>query len=223
METYHGHIRSPADAIIVFEACRLGFLPRLQRRLAKKERQNIKSGSVFVWDEGEAGIQRWTDGKSWSASRVEGGFLTYREMEGKCGGNYFAPPTTALSVGGDIGKSPNPDTNSNRLDTEGPEGHRYKPDGLMRRSCSIITTTHQKLHLVSYYARSHPSSQNLIRPTQDSEFKHIRPAKGMYPEITVRKQQNVPVVTLGPMIATNLNHEQSPGESIQPPPQDNSS
>src|SRR5207302_639160 len=54
METYHGHVRSPADAIILFEACRLGLLPRVQRRLSEKERQNIKSGSVFVWDEREA-------------------------------------------------------------------------------------------------------------------------------------------------------------------------
>ena len=51
METYTGHVRTPADAIILFEACRLGLLPRVQRRLSEKERQNIKSGSVFVWDE----------------------------------------------------------------------------------------------------------------------------------------------------------------------------
>src|SRR6516162_5900196 len=91
METYHGHVRTPADAIILFEACRLGMLPRVQRRLSEKERQLIKSGSVFVWDEREAGMRRWTDGKSWSASRVSGSFLTYREMEGKRGGSGFAP------------------------------------------------------------------------------------------------------------------------------------
>ncbi|CAP72744.1 uncharacterized protein PODANS_2_1730, partial [Podospora anserina S mat+] len=64
-------------------ACRLGLLPRVQRRLSEKERQQIRSGSVYVWDEREAGMRRWTDGKSWSASRVSGSFLTYREMEGK--------------------------------------------------------------------------------------------------------------------------------------------
>jgi hypothetical protein len=55
METYHGVVKSPADAIILFEACRLGQLPRVQRRLSEKERQSIKSGSIFVWDEREAG------------------------------------------------------------------------------------------------------------------------------------------------------------------------
>ena len=75
METYHGHVRTPNDAILLFEACRIGLLPRVQRRLSEKERQQIKSGSVFVWDEREAGMRRWTDGKSWSASRVSGSFL----------------------------------------------------------------------------------------------------------------------------------------------------
>ncbi|KAJ5240163.1 hypothetical protein N7468_004782 [Penicillium chermesinum] len=27
METYFGHVRTPADAIILFEACRIGLLP----------------------------------------------------------------------------------------------------------------------------------------------------------------------------------------------------
>ncbi|RPB17822.1 hypothetical protein P167DRAFT_498624 [Morchella conica CCBAS932] len=214
METYHGHVRSPADAIVLFEACRIGLLPRVQRRLSEKERQNIKSGSIFVWDEREAGMRRWTDGKSWSASRVSGSFLTYREMEGKRGGNAFAPPVTTLAVSGRGGKSPNPDSDSEGMDIEGPDGYRYKPDGLMKQSFSITTATHQKLHLISYYARSHPSSQNLMQPTQDIQLKHIRPAKGMYPESTVHEQQNVPMVTRGPMIATNFPHQSSPNSLI---------
>jgi hypothetical protein len=196
METYHGHVRTPADAIVLFEACRLGLLPRVQRRLSEKERQQIKSGSVFVWDEREAGMRRWTDGKSWSASRVSGSFLTYREMEGKRGGsNAFAPPVTTNSSQR-AGRSPNPDgSDSDGMDPEGPDGYRYKPDGLMKQSFSITTATHQKLHLISYYARSHPASSNLVQPTQDASLKHIRPVKGMYPESTVHEQQNVPVRT----------------------------
>ncbi|KIN09079.1 hypothetical protein OIDMADRAFT_64809, partial [Oidiodendron maius Zn] len=85
MVTYHGRVSTPADAIILFEACRLGLLPRVQRRLSPNERQSIESGSVFVWDEREAGMRRWTDGKSWSSSRVSGVFLSYREMVGNYG------------------------------------------------------------------------------------------------------------------------------------------
>src|SRR6266480_1341646 len=188
METYNGHVKTPQDAILLFEACRLGILPRVQRRLSEKERQSIKSGSVFVWDEREAGMRRWTDGKSWSASRVSGSFLTYREMEGKRGGGSFAPSSGV----GRNGKSPENGSDSDsdtRMGEDGPDGYRYKPDGLMKQSFSITTSNNQKLHLISYFARSHPSSTTLNQPSNDPQLKHIRPAPGMYPESTVHEQQ----------------------------------
>lgn len=197
METYNGHVRTPADAIILFEACRLGLLPRVQRRLSEKERQSIRSGSVFVWDEREAGMRRWTDGKSWSASRVSGSFLTYREMEGKRGGNGFAPPVTSRG-----GRTPESDRNSGDNQDmdgeEGPDGYRYKPDGLMKQSFSITTSNAQHLHLISYYARSHPNAPGLNQPSTDPNLRTIRPARGMYPESTIA-DQNGPAVTRAPM------------------------
>ncbi|KAI9787616.1 MAG: hypothetical protein M1839_000147 [Geoglossum umbratile] len=205
METYHGHVRSPADAILLFEACRLGLLPRVQRRLSEKERQSIKSGSVFVWDEREAGMRRWTDGKSWSASRVSGSFLTYREMEGKRGGNNFAPPVATpqtQAAQGRNGKTPDSQRWSDsdmEMGEDGPDGYRYKPDGLMKQSFSITTANGQHLHLISYYARSHPTAQGLLQPTNDPMLNKIRPQKGMYPESTVHEQQNVPMVSQGPV------------------------
>lgn len=197
METYHGHVRTPADAIILFEACRIGLLPRVQRRLSEKERQNISSGSVFVWDEREAGMRRWTDGKSWSASRVSGSFLTYREMEGKRGGGSVSQ--TSISRAGKTPESTRA-SDEDRNDTDdGPDGYRYKPDGLMKQSFSITTSAGQHLHLISYYARSHPSAAALKQPSTDPDLRHVRPQKGLYPESTVNDQQNLPVVTRGPM------------------------
>lgn len=193
METYHGHVRTPNDAIILFEACRIGILPRVQRRLSEKERQQIKSGSVFVWDEREAGMRRWTDGKSWSASRVSGSFLTYREMEGKRGGSAVPTPPVPKRASG---KSPDGSANGDS-DGEGPDGYRYKPDGLMKQSFSITTSSGQHLHLISYYSRS--NSNNLPQPTNDAQLRHIRPPKNMYPESTVNEAQAVPAVTRGPM------------------------
>ncbi|KAK2873424.1 cAMP-independent regulatory protein pac2, partial [Arthroderma sp. PD_2] len=149
METYHGHVRTPADAIILFEACRIGLLPRVQRRLSEKERQSIKSGSVFVWDEREAGMRRWTDGKSWSASRVSGSFLTYREMEGKRGGSHAAQASSRAGKTPDSNRGS--DEDGGEGGEEGPDGYRYKPDGLMKQSFSITTSTGQHLHLISYY------------------------------------------------------------------------
>lgn len=202
METYNGHVRTPADAIILFEACRLGLLPRVQRRLSEKERQSIKSGSVFVWDEREAGMRRWTDGKSWSASRVSGSFLTYREMEGKRGGNGFAPTAAATRAGKTPDSTRGSDSDLEMGGEDGPDGYRYKPDGLMKQSFSITTSTGQHLHLISYYARPHPTAQGLNQPTNDPALRHIRPQKGMYPESTIHEQQNVPVVTRGPTVGT---------------------
>ena len=209
METYNGHVRTPADAIVLFEACRQGLLPRVQRRLSEKERQSIKSGSVFVWDEREAGMRRWTDGKSWSASRVSGSFLTYREMEGKRGGSGFTAPLAAARAG----KTPESARGSDS-DLEhgggggggggedGPDGYRYKPDGLMKQSFSITTSSGNHLHLISYYSRTHPNAQGLNNPTSDANLKHIHPQKGMYPESTVHEQPNIPAVTRAPMVTS---------------------
>ncbi|EWC47982.1 hypothetical protein DRE_02864 [Drechslerella stenobrocha 248] len=182
METYHGMVRSPMDAIILFEACRQGLLPRVQRRLSEKERQSIKSGSIFVWDEREAGMRRWTDGKSWSASRVSGSFLCYREMEGKRGGGSAFPSIPTASQNG---KSPDHASDSDSDNRDGlTEGYRYKPDGLMKQSFSITTSTNQKLHLISYYARSQNMSE-LKQPSMDPQLKHIIPQPGVYPEQTL--------------------------------------
>ena len=194
METYSGHVKTPQDAIVLFEACRLGLLPRVQRRLSEKERQLIKSGSVFVWDEREAGMRRWTDGKSWSASRVNGSFLTYREMEGK--------RTTGSNNG--YTNSPGKD-NGNGDDShsgDAPDGYRYKPDGLTKQSFSITTSQGQHLHLISYFSRSHASSGSLSQPSSDPALRHVRPERGMYPESTLQDHNNTPALTRSPM--TNL-------------------
>jgi Gti1/Pac2 family transcription factor len=192
METYNGLVRTPTDAIILFEACRLGLLPRVQRRLSEKERQSIRSGSVFVWDEREAGMRRWTDGKSWSASRVSGSFLTYREMEGKRGSTSFGTPNNRSAKTPESAE-PEPDPE------EGPDGYRYKPDGLMKQSFSITTSQGQHLHLISYFSRASPTAQVLRQPSQDPQLASIQPAKGMYPESTVNDQSTVPAVTRSPM------------------------
>jgi Gluconate transport-inducing protein len=196
MKTYYGQVRTPADAIVLFEACRLGLLPRVQRRLSEKERPFIRSGSVFVWDEREAGMRRWTDGKSWSASRLSGNFQIYREMEGKRGGGRASQSSVARA-----GKTPETtrDSAEDRGDAtdEGPDGYQYKPDGLMKQSFSITTSTGQHLHLISYYSRSYPSLASLQQPTTDPALRHVR--NGLYPESTLNDHQNLSMATRGPM------------------------
>lgn len=67
------HVRDTRDAHVVLEAVRRGLLRPVERRLNDLERNvNIRSGSVFVWEESnqETGIKRWTDGRLWSQSRM---------------------------------------------------------------------------------------------------------------------------------------------------------
>lgn len=60
-------VRNASDAHIVFEAVRLGILPMIKRRLAPSERDILRSGEVFVWEEAEhkGSLERWTDGRRW--------------------------------------------------------------------------------------------------------------------------------------------------------------
>lgn len=54
-ETFSGFIETTTDALLVFEACRRGKLPKINRRLQDRERGTIQSGTVFVFDEKESG------------------------------------------------------------------------------------------------------------------------------------------------------------------------
>ena len=83
IETFYGLVENTLDALRIFQMCRDGRLNRVRRRLHERERRLIRSGSIFVFDEEESGIRRWTDGRLWSPSRILGNFLIYRELEKK--------------------------------------------------------------------------------------------------------------------------------------------
>lgn len=79
--TYHGHVATTKDALILFEACLSGVRNHVPRRPHDRERaQLIRSGCVFIYEENASGIKRWTDGVPWSPSRILGNFLVYREL-----------------------------------------------------------------------------------------------------------------------------------------------
>jgi hypothetical protein len=165
MESFIGYIKTPEDALIIFEACRRGMLNRVQRRLTSKERMNIRSGSVFAWDEREAGMRRWTDGRTWSPSRVLGSFLTYRELDTK---RRPRRPTSSPS---------------NSLPGVKQVAFSYKHDGLVKQSFSICTASNQKIHLISYYSKADVIAGRLQRPSHDPVLNQIVIPKGFYPEL----------------------------------------
>jgi hypothetical protein len=97
---WSGWIETTGDALLILEAARRGLIPRVTRRLVDSERKMITSGSVFVFDEDESGIKRWTDGFFWSPSRILGNFLLYRETDKRGAGHRGArsdPPPADVS------------------------------------------------------------------------------------------------------------------------------
>ncbi|KDQ55796.1 hypothetical protein JAAARDRAFT_37220 [Jaapia argillacea MUCL 33604] len=79
-------IRSTHDAHVIFYAAVTGILPLIIRRLDSDERQALRSGCAYAWEErapqtdvSGLGIERFTEGRKWSASRVRDEFLFYYE------------------------------------------------------------------------------------------------------------------------------------------------
>jgi hypothetical protein len=70
-------IRSTQDAHKIFFAVQHGILPLITRRLDADERLALRSGCVYAWEERGShaeitglGIERFTEGRRWSPSRV---------------------------------------------------------------------------------------------------------------------------------------------------------
>jgi Gti1/Pac2 family len=76
VQHFIGYVETTTDALRLIMAARLGIIPRITRRLNDSERRSmIRSGAVFVFCVEESGIKRWTEGLSWSPSRIVGNFL----------------------------------------------------------------------------------------------------------------------------------------------------
>ncbi|KAJ2488568.1 Gluconate transport-inducing protein [Coemansia sp. RSA 2050] len=184
-ETYHGFIDTAHDALIVFEACNRGLLPRVQRRFSDRERRTIRSGAVYVWDEEETGMRRWTDGRTWSPSRVHGCFLIYYELEGRrhqfVNRNGSAPNSRGVRVSPGSGQiEPAPFSSSH---DSYPPNIMQKEQGLIKKALSLCTNDKRKLHLVCYYSREDVESGCLMSPKNDPKFANLQVYEDMYPEI----------------------------------------
>lgn len=75
-----GRVDNTIEALRLVRAAQLGLVPRIRRRLNVEERETmVVSGAVFVFNVDEAAMKRWTDGKMWSPSRIDGNFLVSGE------------------------------------------------------------------------------------------------------------------------------------------------
>ncbi|KAK3179675.1 Global transcription regulator sge1 [Lecanicillium sp. MT-2017a] len=208
--TFRGHVSTTLDALILFEACLTGILSHVPRRPHDRERQDlIKSGHVFIYEEHASGIKRWTDGVSWSPSRILGNFLIYRELEKPFppGEKKRALKKAKKSPQG-ISKAepavrPNLSYAAASLDSSSSSANRdhersligslvdsypFKPDGLVKKTISI-TFNGVPHHLVSYYNVDDVTNGRLPLPPQDMRLADIVPR----PELFLSQNFRTPV------------------------------
>ncbi|KAI0260589.1 Gti1/Pac2 family-domain-containing protein [Gloeopeniophorella convolvens] len=163
---WSGWIETTGDALLILEAARRGLIPRVTRRLVDSERKMITSGSVFVFDEDESGIKRWTDGFFWSPSRILGNFLLYRETEKRGAGHRGARSDAPDDQGGSDGTKsegqtlsrPRGETSRLGIDRQRERSlvgsltnsYKFKAGGMMKKTFSL-TISGVSQHLISYY------------------------------------------------------------------------
>ncbi|KAI0725518.1 Gti1/Pac2 family-domain-containing protein [Fomitopsis betulina] len=143
------HLRDARDAHLVFEAVRLNILPLITRRLTATEREQLKSGNVFVWEEAEhkqGGLERWTDGRRWSQSRMRGDYLFYEEKI------ETTPEEKAAKAARRARRTLDP-FSFQPVPTR--QDRPSKPDGLTKQTYSTHVYTNanepRKWHIVAYF------------------------------------------------------------------------
>ncbi|KAI5171773.1 Gti1/Pac2 family transcription factor [Nematocida sp. LUAm3] len=80
-ESIYGTLRTEEEALKIIDMCRIDMLPRVTSRLTEAERDKIRPGGIYVYEEEESEIARWTDRKLWSSSKIFGRYLIYYELE----------------------------------------------------------------------------------------------------------------------------------------------
>jgi hypothetical protein len=202
--TFTGYVATTQDALILFEACLTGVLHHVPRRPHDRERSHlVRSGSVFIYEENSSGIKRWTDGVTWSPSRILGNFLVYRELE-----KPFPPgekkramkkanrrPAPATRPGEPY---PRHDSNGSGYSPTSPSGpfadnraphqseveralvgslvdsYGFKDSGLVKKTMSV-TVMGVTHHLVSYYSVEDVMRGVLNPPSMVESLRYIRP------------------------------------------------
>src|SRR5215469_10208557 len=164
-ETFHGYIETTQDTLLTFEACRRGLLPRICRRLQEKERKIVRSGTVFVFDERESGIKRWTDGLVWSPSRILGNFLIYRELDKRAPpGEKKAQPSEQRQRSNSADESSVERNKERALVGSLTNSYKFKKNGLIKKTMSIVVHGVSQ-HLISYYTKEDVLAGKLRTPS----------------------------------------------------------
>lgn len=168
--TFKGYLETEMDALLVLQACMDGKLNFVNRRPSDIERPYlIVPGNIFVFRETQSGIKRWTDGISWSPSRISGRFLIYKEL------NKRAP---RLSM--------NPVTEMDGFDEKSLLPVVYT--GFIKKTFSLkmrVSADTSKdnvmetFHIVSYYVESDVKKNVMNKPTKTSLAEEVKINEGL--------------------------------------------
>ncbi|KAH9061866.1 Gti1/Pac2 family-domain-containing protein [Lactarius vividus] len=170
-------IRDARDAHTILEAVRLGILPLITRRLSSTEREQLCSGHVFVWEEAEfkGGLERWTDGRRWSQSRMRGDYLFYEEkLEATQEERDLKAARRARRT---LDPTSVPPLTNRRQDRPS------KPNGLTKQTFSTQVylpgvSTPRKWHIVAYFSGNDYTRLQTIDDIE--QLRNIRVPHGIY-------------------------------------------
>ncbi|KAK9368445.1 Gti1/Pac2 family-domain-containing protein [Lipomyces kononenkoae] len=196
--TYTGYVSTTHDALILFQACMQGLLHYVSRRPHDRERSElIRSGNIFIFNEGTSGIKRWTDGIAWSPSRILGNFLVYRQLE-----KPFAPGEKKRAAKrnrrkkrNSISSTPPQHPASGIYDPEAEralvgslvDSYGFKEGGLIKKTMSVLINGSPH-HLVSYYRPEDVMQGNFSTPSTNPLLRDL----AISPELTQRQNFRIP-------------------------------
>ncbi|KIM45336.1 hypothetical protein M413DRAFT_442013 [Hebeloma cylindrosporum] len=166
-------IRSTADAHKIFGAVQQGILHMVTRRLDADERLALRSGCIYAWEERGPhseltglGIERFTEGRRWSPSRVRDEFLFYYEK--------YSPPPDAMQPGISAERQPPRDW-----------------DPLVKQTYSVWVQTdkgRRKWHLTAYFTQATIDQLGTI--DDNPRVREVIVPDGMFKSTRVGKSRN---------------------------------
>ncbi|KAI9330624.1 Gti1/Pac2 family-domain-containing protein [Obelidium mucronatum] len=173
-ETFYGYIQNPVDALYVIEGTIRGVLNSFAKSgTTDMQGVLIRSGTVIVLPEIESGcssVKRWRDGYRWSASRVYGPFLIYRQV----GYENVTKGVSAAGTPESQGAPLSNDLKPQAIDSSGQKKLKSQTsvlsDGLTKRTISLKGSDGLKYRVICYYTsadvaalaiRQHPRTARL--------------------------------------------------------------
>jgi Gti1/Pac2 family len=179
--TWRGFIHTTRDGLMILEACLQGQLMHIPRRPHDRERQSIiSSGNIFVYEENASGIRRWTDGITWSPSRIMGNFLVYRELrDGHQPGEKKRAAKKRKRGSDDLTQTDsNGKTEEDRqlIGSLSLDAYNFKPGGLAKKTLSVELRG-VRHHIISYYRIEDIKAGMYRRPIHDDFLSSIEPRR----------------------------------------------